>query len=162
MEQKPFGKIISSPVGNLLLLVSENVLTKIVFLKFKEKKISKEFIENPQHPILLKTQRQLKEYFAGSRKIFDIPFSLNGTEFQRKVWSELQKIPFGETVSYQKLAERVKNKNYARAVGNANGKNPLPIIIPCHRVISKNGNFGGFGGGIEIKIYLLKMERKTV
>jgi len=162
MKQKPFGKIIPSPVGNLLLLASENALIEIVFLKFKNKYFTKKFIENPQNPLLIKIQRQLKEYFAGNRKNFDIPFFVSGTDFQIRVWNELQKIPFGKTISYQELAGRVKNKKYARAVGNANGKNPIPIIIPCHRVISKNGNLGGFGGGIEIKKYLLEMERKSV
>ena len=159
MKQVLFAKIISSPVGDLLLVASENFLKQITFLKHKKDVSLNGFVENRNLPILEKTQQQLEEYFIGKRRTFEIPLLLKGSEFEIKVWRELQKIPFGETISYQELATRVKNKNYARAVGNANGKNPIPIIIPCHRVIQKNGNLGGFGGGLEIKKYLLKLEQ---
>jgi len=108
----------------------------------------------------LKAEKQLSQYFAGERQIFDIPLKPIGTDFQLSVWNELQKIHYGETISYQELAEKVGDKNRSRAVGNANGRNPIPIIIPCHRVIRKNGDLGGFGGGIKIKEKLLELERK--
>ena len=105
---------------------------------------------------------QVQQYFAGKRKSFDIPISLYGTDFQKKVWREISKIPYGHTISYSDLAERVKNKNALRAVGTACGKNPTPIVIPCHRVISKDGSIGGFGGGVSLKEKMLKIERDAV
>ncbi|MDP8202853.1 MAG: methylated-DNA--[protein]-cysteine S-methyltransferase [Candidatus Tenebribacter burtonii] len=115
---------------------------------------------NSDIPILLKTDRQLRQYFVRERQLFDIPLKPIGTDFQLSVWNELKKIPYGKTISYQELAHRVGNSNASRAVGNANGKNPIPIIIPCHRVIRKSGDLGDFGGGINIKRKLLELEGK--
>ena len=109
--------------------------------------------------ILLETEKQINQYFAGNRQIFNVPLKPNGTDFQLSVWNVLKKIPYGKTISYQELAHRVGNNNASRAVGNANGKNPIPIIIPCHRVIRKNGKLGGFGGSINIKKKLLELEK---
>lgn len=103
--------------------------------------------------------RQLREYFAGQRTNFDLPLAPDGTDFQKKVWRQLQDIPYGETISYGELAARVGNVKASRAVGAANGKNPIPIVIPCHRVIGANGKLTGFGGGLPVKEKLLALER---
>jgi methylated-DNA-[protein]-cysteine S-methyltransferase len=102
--------------------------------------------------------KQLNEYFAGNRQNFQLPLKCNGTVFQNRVWSELQKIPYGETRSYEDIAIGIGNKKAVRAIGQANNKNPIMIIIPCHRVIHKNGSIGGFGCGIDTKKYLLDLE----
>ncbi len=106
--------------------------------------------------------RQLREYFAGRRRSFELPLAPAGTAFQKKVWSRLQEIPYGETISYGELAARVGNSKASRAVGAANGRNPIPIVIPCHRVIGANGKLTGFGGGLPMKESLLALERKTL
>ncbi len=103
---------------------------------------------------------QLDDYFAGKRKTFSLNLHPIGTEFQKKVWSELEKIPYGETINYGELAKRIGNPKASRAVGAANGKNPIPIVIPCHRVIGKNGSLTGFGGGLDIKKQLLDLEEE--
>ena len=112
-------------------------------------------------PLIKKTYSQLKEYFDGIRKRFDIPISANGTEFQMKVWKELQKISYGKTTTYKEIAENIGNKNASRAVGMANNKNPIAIIIPCHRVIGSNGDLTGYAGGIKLKQYLLNLEKQN-
>ena len=105
--------------------------------------------------------RQLREYFAGRRSGFDLPLALEGTAFQRAVWRALQEIPYGATISYGELARRVGNPKASRAVGSANGANPLPIVIPCHRVIAGDGSLGGFGGGLPVKQVLLDLEHRV-
>ena len=109
-------------------------------------------------PELNKEINQILEYFRGKREKFNIKFSLQGTKFQKKVWLEMLKIPYGKTISYWELAKKIKNENALRAVGTACGKNPVPVIIPCHRVISKDGSLGGFGGGLELKSKMLELE----
>ena len=154
---------IESPVGKLMLLASEDKLLEIKFSSsIKNDELSENVEENNELPVFIDTEVQLNDYFRGKRNSFSIPIVLNGTEFQQKVWKQLQLIPFGETISYQELAERVGDKKKARAVGNANGKNPIPIIVPCHRVIAKDGRLGGFGGGVQVKRYLLELERIVV
>jgi methylated-DNA-[protein]-cysteine S-methyltransferase len=106
--------------------------------------------------------KQLREYFAGRRAEFDLPLAPEGTEFQRTVWRNLQDIPYGETISYGELAKRVGNPKASRAVGAANGQNPIPIVIPCHRVIGANGKLTGFGGGLPTKEALLALETKQL
>jgi len=114
----------------------------------------------PEGKILENTRVQLTEYFGGRRKIFNIPFDLEGTPFQRKVWQELSRIPFGRTLSYRDVAEKIRNPKAVRAVGSANGKNPVCIIIPCHRVIAADGSIGGYAGGIAMKRQLLDLEQR--
>lgn len=104
--------------------------------------------------------QQLSEYFVGNRQQFDLQIAPQGTIFQQSVWQELRKIPFGKTASYGEIAERIGNKKASRAVGMANGKNPIPIIVPCHRVIGKDGSLTGFGGGLEVKKMLLELEKE--
>ena len=108
--------------------------------------------------LLKEARRQLTAYFAGRLEAFDVPVAPNGTDFQRRVWNMLRKIPFGSTISYAELARRVGNTAAVRAVGAANGRNPIPIIVPCHRVIGSDGSLTGFGGGIERKRWLLEHE----
>jgi methylated-DNA-[protein]-cysteine S-methyltransferase len=111
-------------------------------------------------PVLKETATQLEEYLAGERTEFDVPMELDGTDFQRSVWQELRRIPYGETISYGELARRVGRPNGPRAVGQANGRNPIPIIVPCHRVLASNG-IGGYGGGLTLKRALLAVEGVT-
>jgi methylated-DNA-[protein]-cysteine S-methyltransferase len=108
-------------------------------------------------PVLKETASQLDEYFAGERTDFDVPMELDGTDFQREVWAELTRIPYGETISYGELARRVGRPSAPRAVGQANGRNPIPVIVPCHRVLASNG-IGGYGGGLKVKRALLAVE----
>ncbi|NOH72513.1 methylated-DNA--[protein]-cysteine S-methyltransferase [Vibrio pectenicida] len=114
--------------------------------------------KDPKHPILILTIRQLKEYFFQGRQTFELPLAVRGTVFQQQVWQALTTIPFGETWSYQKLAEAIGNPRAVRAVGLANGKNPISVIVPCHRVIGKKGKLTGYAGGLERKAALLKLE----
>jgi methylated-DNA-[protein]-cysteine S-methyltransferase len=115
-------------------------------------------VENPEHPVLRESIRQLTEYFAGTRRAFDLPLEFRGTDFQRKAWSALLTIPYGETRSYLDMARVLGNPAAVRAVGAANGRNPISIIAPCHRVIGAGGDLTGFGGGLEAKAWLLAHE----
>ena len=157
MKKNVDFKNFESPIGKLVLIASDKKLISILFENTKPD-VLENSTENQNNSILFQTEHQLNEYFSGNRKKFDIPLKLDGTIFQKKVWKELQKIPYGETISYQELAKRVGDINKSRAVGNANGRNPIPIIVPCHRVILKNGKLGGYGGGLEIKRFLLDLE----
>ena len=153
VDTKLFYRNVEDIAGSLLLVSDGEFLIEIRFN-------NNENITESDIPILLETEKQLRKYFVGERQIFNIPLKPIGTNFQLSVWNELKRIPYGETISYQQLAERVGDKKKSRAVGNANGKNPIPIIIPCHRVIRKSGELGGFGGGIKIKRKLLELEQK--
>lgn len=115
-------------------------------------------LKDDQHPVLVSTMKQLGEYFSGERTHFELPIAAKGTLFQQQVWGALMKIPYGETWSYQDIANEIDNPKAVRAVGLANGKNPISIIVPCHRVIGKNGKLTGYAGGIEIKEKLLQLE----
>lgn len=140
-----------------------------VYAVASEESLRGVYWDNPEFPeapsgsaaeiILKKTEKQLAEYFAGARKNFDVPLELVGTDFQVRVWKELQKIPYGQTISYLELAKRVGNTKASRAVGSANGKNPISILVPCHRVINVNGGLGGFAGGLPVKSFLLDLEK---
>lgn len=117
--------------------------------------------ESRETPLIKKAYEQLSEYFAGTRKEFELPLAPKGTEFQKKVWTELQKIPYGETRSYGEIAASIGNPKACRAIGGANHNNPIMIMIPCHRVIGANGSMTGYGGGIRVKEYLLELEQKN-
>lgn len=151
MDSKFIGYY-SSPIGLVEIVCSEDALLSVRFVEEKEKETS---INN----MLKKTQAQLKEYFEGSRIKFDLKLSPEGTEFQKKIWKELLDIPYGNTISYSQLALRIGNEKGARAVGNANGKNKIWVIIPCHRVIGADGSLTGYAGGIERKRWLLEHEK---
>lgn len=148
----------NSPIGELTLYEE---LEKIVGLLPKEqgeRKFCGYACADGQTDLLYEACIQLKEYFSGKRTEFNLPLAPKGTAFQQRVWGELCKIPYGKTVSYQDLAEKTGNPKAQRAVGSANGKNPIIIIIPCHRIISKSGKIGGYSCGVDVKRYLLKSE----
>jgi methylated-DNA-[protein]-cysteine S-methyltransferase len=146
----------SSPVGWLEVCSSEKGLVSVIF---KEKKEGTQ-THIPHH--LEEVLKQLDEYFKGTRKEFSLDIDWQGTEFQKKVWREVQKIPFGRTASYGGIARSIGNPGSVRAVGNANGKNRVPIIVPCHRVIGSDGKLVGFGGGLWRKEWLLRHERENM
>ena len=157
---KLFFKVISSPVGNLKLVCSEDALVAVLWEKEKSGRVKLPKMESsPEHPLLLETENQLEEYFTGIRKSFDLPLNPIGTDFQKKVWTELQLISYGNTTTYGDIAERIGSPQSARAIGAANGKNPLSIIVPCHRVIGSDGDLTGFAGGIASKEKLLSIEK---
>jgi methylated-DNA-[protein]-cysteine S-methyltransferase len=151
---------LETPIGMLLIAGDEEAVRRIEFPKNgKAAWPEADWRESSRGPVV-EAVRQLGEYFAGKREQFDLPLAPAGTEFQRGVWRRLQEIPYGETISYGELAKRVGNPKASRAVGAANGQNPIPIVIPCHRVIGANGKLTGFGGGLPIKEALLALEAK--
>ena len=151
---------LNSPIGDLLLAGDESALALIGFPQGKMRHDPQpDWIFN-EKPFEVACQ-QLREYFAGERKTFDLPLQLSGTEFQVQVLEELQKIPYGETASYGDIARRIGRPKAMRAVGAANGRNPIPIIIPCHRVIGSTGDLTGFGGGLDTKEALLRLEAEN-
>jgi methylated-DNA-[protein]-cysteine S-methyltransferase len=151
--------IYESPIGRLYLVASETALLGLYFRKPNGVFVDSLKNSAPEVQILAATVIQLKEYFDGQRRDFDLPLEVEGTEFQIEVWKQLKKIPYGKTYSYKELAKRVKNEKAVRAVGTANGRNPISIIVPCHRVIAADGTIGGYGGGIKIKTKLLEIEQ---
>jgi methylated-DNA-[protein]-cysteine S-methyltransferase len=156
----PIHTTIDSPIGPLLLTTDGEALTGIYLDSERGAQPPLDVgAEDPAHPVLVDAAEQLSAYFAGERDDFDLPLAASGTDFQHTVWAALVEIPYGETISYGELARRVGNPNASRAVGLANGRNPLPIIVPCHRVIGANGTLTGYGGGVERKQWLLDHER---
>jgi len=149
---------IDSPVGPLLLAASDDGLHAIEFHDARHPVKRGDDWRDGNHPLLREAERQLREYFAGKRRSFDLPLAPKGTPFQREVWQALASIPYGRTSSYGELAARVGRPSASRAIGAANGRNPLPIVLPCHRVIGADGSLTGFGGGLPTKQFLLKLE----
>ena len=155
-------KMIDSPVGKLKLIASDSGLVAILWENDRPHRVRLNgLVADEQHPVLVKTERQLGEYFAGKRKAFSIALDMRGTRFQKDVWEALLAIPFGETRSYGQLATKLGNPRATRAVGAANGRNPISIIVPCHRVIGSSGKLTGFAGGLETKAHLLGLEEKN-
>ena len=153
------SKVIASPIGRLRLVASEEGLAAILWDNDRPRPAYlADLVEDPAHPTLLSAEKELNEYFAGTRKTFSVALDMHGTFFQKQVWEALLAIPFGETRSYGQIATQLGNPKAMRAVGAANGQNPIPIIVPCHRVIGANGKLTGFGGGLEIKDQLLSLE----
>lgn len=148
---------VDSPIGDLLVAGDETGLSLVGFPKGAMRREPESDWTYDEAPFAA-VREQLREYFAGTRKTFDLPLKLTGTEFQVRVLEELQRIPYGETTSYGDIAERIGRPKAMRAVGAANGRNPIPIIIPCHRVIGRSGDLTGFGGGLETKAALLRLE----
>jgi methylated-DNA-[protein]-cysteine S-methyltransferase len=152
-----------SPVGKLTIITSAKGLHAILWDNDRANDVTSGIIDKlPQSKndqTIVKTKRQLAEYFQGKRKVFDLPLVIDGTDFQVQAWQQLLKIPYGKTVAYGEQAEKMGDKKKARAVGMANGLNPISIVIPCHRVIGANGQLTGFGGGLDKKAYLLKLEQ---
>ena len=153
---------IDSPVGRLRLVASGNALVGIQFEHGRDAARGTGGMRNASCTVLERTRAQLAEYFAGARQEFEILLDPLGTEFQRRVWQRLLCIPYGETTSYGALARDLGDPGASRAVGLANGSNPIPIVIPCHRVIGADGSLTGFGGGLPIKAALLDLERSAI
>lgn len=151
--------LLTSPIGDLRLVASPNGLRRIDLPPAGAPENS---WVGESTPILAETVRQLTEYFAGDRRTFDLPLEPEGTDFQLSVWKVLRAIPFGHTISYGEQARRLGDANKARAVGSANGRNPLPIVVPCHRVVGADGSLTGFSGGVEAKRWLLEHEGSLV
>jgi methylated-DNA-[protein]-cysteine S-methyltransferase len=153
------SKTIRSPVGTLTLIASNDGLSAILWENDRPGRVRRDVVaEDATHPVLVKTERQLAEYFAGRRKTFDLALDFAGTDFQTKVWRALLTIPFGETRSYAQIARQIRHPTAVRAVGAANGRNPISIVTPCHRVIGSSGALTGFAGGLATKEYLLRLE----
>lgn len=153
IDSDKFASYCESPIGVLKIEYNGNAITSLV-------KTSERFEQTDDLPIVVKLKKELDEYFIGKRKVFDLPLKFNGTKFQEQVWNALLKIPYGETKTYKDIATAVGNYKASRAVGMANNKNNIIILIPCHRVIGSNGKLVGYAGGLEVKEYLLKLEKK--
>ena len=152
----------ASPVGELTLFASDQGLVAILWPDDDPDRVKlEERQRDPSQPILMMAADQLADYFTGNRHIFDLPLDMRGTDFQQQVWRALLTIPFGETRSYGQLAAEIGRPTASRAVGAANGRNPLSIVAPCHRVIGSTGALTGFAGGMETKLWLLEHERGT-
>jgi methylated-DNA-[protein]-cysteine S-methyltransferase len=159
MPMTHVSKTVRSPVGVLTLIASGDGLAAILWENDRPGRVRLDVVaEDPKHPILVATERQLAEYFAGRRKGFDLRLDFAGTEFQKKVWRALLTIPFGETRSYAQIAKQIGHPKAVRAVGAANGRNPISIVAPCHRVIGSSGALTGFAGGLGVKAQLLRLE----
>lgn len=146
--------VFDSPVGKIKIMEEDNRVVEIRFVKDEKN-------YNPKTEVLKLAKKEFKEYFTGKRKVFTFPIKLDGREFSLKVYKALMGIPYGETCSYKDIAIKIGNENSQRAVGGANNKNKLPIVIPCHRVIGRNGKLVGYAEGLEIKQKLLELERKN-
>jgi methylated-DNA-[protein]-cysteine S-methyltransferase len=154
-------KFADSPIGKLKLVASDKGLAAVLWETENPRRVRlEELVEDANHPVLREAERQLGEYFEGKRQSFSLPLDMRGTRFQNQVWDALLAIPFGETRSYGQLANQLGNPKATRAVGAANGRNPIAIVVPCHRVIGFSGKLTGFAGGLEAKAHLLDLEAK--
>lgn len=154
---------IATPIGRLDIVAHDDAVVSIWFETDGEGSPATGAVpvRLGEHPVLDLAVAQLEEYFAGTRTEFDLPLDPHGTAFQQQAWSALRRIPYGETISYGQQAAMLGDKNKSRAVGAANGKNPIPIVVPCHRVVGSNGHLTGFAGGLDTKAWLLDHERTT-
>ncbi len=151
-----FTEYFKSPIGYIELVSSDTSVLKCIFVENKGE------TSKNMPLIMIEALEQLENYFLGKLQVFNLSLNLLGTDFQVKVWNELQIIPLGQTITYKELANRIGNKNAIRAVGSANAKNPISIIVPCHRVIGSDGKLRGYGGGIEKKKWLIAFEESTI
>jgi methylated-DNA-[protein]-cysteine S-methyltransferase len=157
-----FYKYCASPLGKLKLVASETGLIAILWENDNPRRVPLTgLVEDNDQKILVETERQLKEYFSGKRNEFSIPLDMRGTAFQKDVWRALQAIPFGTTLSYGQIAKQLGRPTASRAVGAANGRNPISIVVPCHRVIGSSGKLTGFAGGLDAKVHLLNLETSS-
>ncbi len=152
-------RMLDSPIGRLLLAGDQAGIRLLLFAQGRDRRVRPDPGWTPDGGALDTAAQQLSEYFGGRRRAFDMPLAPEGTPFQQTVWKALRDIPYGETTSYGELARRIGNPKAVRAVGLANGSNPISIVIPCHRVIGSNGSLVGYGGGLPIKQALLALER---
>ena len=154
--------IIKTPLDNLMLVANPTELIGVYFVDCDHvPAASKDWKRDDNHPVLQQAEKQLEEYFAGKRTTFSLPLRLTGTGFQERVWREIALIPYGKTISYSDLARKAGAPRAIRAAGTSTGRNPIGLIIPCHRVVGKNGGIGGYAGGLERKRYLLELENST-
>jgi methylated-DNA-[protein]-cysteine S-methyltransferase len=168
MNDTLHSSTVESPVGRLTIIVSARGVRAVLWPDDDAGRVpdidrvdrAADLVPAARE-MIADVESQLAEYFAGTRTEFDVPLDPVGTEFQRSAWRALREIPYAETVSYGEQAERLGDRNKARAVGAANGRNPISIIVPCHRVVGSNGSLGGFAGGVETKQYLLELERRV-
>ena len=159
-EPRHSYKVIDSPVGPLTLVATDRGLSAILWKNDRKGRVRVTIdAEDHAHPVLVRAERQLTEYFAGRRKTFSIRLDVAGSTFQQKVWNALRTIPFGETRTYGEIARQIGHPAAVRAVGAANGRNPVAIVAPCHRVIGSTGALTGFAGGLDAKARLLALER---
>ena len=157
-----YSSTIDSPVGPLKIIASDAGVRAVLWPTDDAERVPLHEVEdNDGHPVLVATAQQLEEYFDGARRDFDLPLDPAGTDFQQSAWMALRSIPYGSTVSYGEQAAQMGDKRKARAVGAANGRNPISIIVPCHRVVGSNGALTGFAGGVNTKQYLLDHERRV-
>ena len=163
LHEKLAYKLVASPIGMLKLVASTKGLVAILWENDKPRRVRLAGeVEEALHPVLVRTEIELSEYFAGKRDKFSVPLDMRGTTFQKQVWQALLAIPFGETRTYSNLANRLGNPAATRAVGAANGRNPIAIVVPCHRVIGATGNLTGFAGGLQAKAHLLNLEGANI
>jgi len=161
-ERRLVYKWVDSPVGRLKLVATDEGLTGILWERERPGRVRLSVpVEEPSHQVLVEAERQLGEYFHGRRRTFRLALDFAGTAFQRQVWTALLTIPFGETRSYAQIARQIGKASATRAVGAANGRNPIAIVAPCHRVIGATGKLTGFAGGLEAKAYLLALEARA-
>ena len=160
--QTPYiSRITRTPVGALTLVAGGNGLAAVLWENDDPARVPLPALEqDDRHPVLIETEKQLDEYFSGKRTEFSVPLDFKGTDFQNAVWRALMTIPYGETRSYMQIARQIGNPKAVRAVGAANGKNPVSIIAPCHRVIGAGGKLTGFAGGLKAKEFLLALESR--
>ncbi len=157
-----YGKTLDTPVGEMVLATTDAAVVALVWTPQAGRLGLPPFEEGRSCALLQEAEGQLGEYFRGGRTAFDLPLEPRGTDFQRRVWTELAKIPYGVTWSYQELARRAGSPGAVRAAGSANGRNPLCIFLPCHRVVRLSGELGGYAGGLGHKAFLLELERSAV
>jgi methylated-DNA-[protein]-cysteine S-methyltransferase len=160
MSSALFSTVVDSPVGALTIVASDAGVRAVLWPDDDPKRVRvPDAVDDPTHPVIAAAASQLEEYFAGTRTTFDVALDPVGTDFQRAAWEALRTIPYGATVSYGDQADRMGDRRKARAVGAANGRNPISIIVPCHRVVGANGSLTGFAGGVDTKAWLLAHER---
>jgi methylated-DNA-[protein]-cysteine S-methyltransferase len=156
---KSYAYLKTPLLGDLLLVATATHLVGIYFPNHKHgPQLPGDWKLNPKHPVLRQASKEIREFLSGTRTAFSVPLSFEGTEFQREIWRQIAAIPFGQTISYSELARRANAPKAVRAAGAATGRNPLSIIVPCHRIVGKNGDMTGFAGGLDRKKSLLKIE----
>ena len=158
MSEQLYRKILYHSTVGFLTVVSDNHYIRKI--SFGKQELAEDHVETPEHWLLLKAEQQLMEYFEGVRTVFDLPYQVTGTDFQKSVWHALAKIPYGTVKTYGTIAKEIGLVKASRAVGGACNKNPIAIVIPCHRVVGSNGNLTGFAGGLTVKETLLQLEQR--
>ena len=158
MSEQLYRKILYHSTVGFLTIVSDNHYIRKI--SFGKQELAEDHVETPEHWLLLKAEQQLMEYFEGVRTVFDLPYQVNGTDFQKSVWYALAKIPYGTVKTYGTIAKEIGSVKASRAVGGACNKNPIAIVIPCHRVVGSTGNLTGFAGGLTVKETLLQLEQR--